>query len=304
MIIITAGEKYNDIDALACAVAYKNLCDIQGIDSKIVLPGALNESVSKSVRSWAYVLSQNMENSDGTEKYVIVDVSEPSHFSKFVDLQNVLEVYDHRWGFEDYWKEHLGDRAVIDPVGACATLIWEKYKALNLQSKIDKISANLLYTAIISNTLNQKAQITNERDRTALKELQDFVDLPKGWVKAYFDEVSKSVLENPIEAMKNDTKVVVIGSIEFTIIQIELWDGGTFINNYLPQIKDLLHNFGVTNTFLTVPSISEGKNYIVTFDDAVKTKLEKCISAVFTNEIGVTPALWLRKEIMRELPKL
>jgi len=50
-IIVTAGEKYNDIDALACSIAYQKLLELRGMSSEVVLTGPLNESVSASVKS-------------------------------------------------------------------------------------------------------------------------------------------------------------------------------------------------------------------------------------------------------------
>lgn len=59
MIIITAGQKYNDIDALACAVAYKNLCDLQSRPAIVVLPGPLNESVTEEIKTWNFTVEKN-----------------------------------------------------------------------------------------------------------------------------------------------------------------------------------------------------------------------------------------------------
>jgi len=98
-------------------------------------------------------------------------------------------------------------KTLIDTVGSCATLIWEKYKDYNLQNQIDNVSANLLYTAIISNTLNLKAQITNKRDLLAVEELKSFIDLPKNWVMIYFNEVTAQILADPINAIKNVLKI-------------------------------------------------------------------------------------------------
>ncbi len=37
-LIITSGNKYTDIDAYACAIAYKELCDLKNIPADVVLP--------------------------------------------------------------------------------------------------------------------------------------------------------------------------------------------------------------------------------------------------------------------------
>lgn len=302
-IIITAGEKYNDIDALACSVAYSNLLKLQGISNEVVLTGPLNESVPKSVREFGYKISTVLTGIANDYNYVLVDISDHTNMSAFVPAERVIEVYDHRWGFEDYWKKLPNVKTVIDPVGSCATLIWEKYKELGLQNKIDTISAKLLYTAIISNTLNLRAQITNERDIAAAKELKVYSKLPENWTEVYFDEVTASILADPVNAINNDTKVGPINGVDFYIMQIELWDSNEFIARHGSLIQQLLKEAPCEHAFLTSPSISEGKNYILTLSDKVKTLLTKRINATFTENLGTTDKLWLRKEIIRELLK-
>ena len=104
-------------------------------------------------------------------KYVLVDISDPNHMEPFVTLENVAEVYDHHYGHEQLWKEKLPHSTYIERVGACATLIWEKFKENAFHSSISTLNANLLYTAIFANTLNFKSQVTSDRDLLASEEL-------------------------------------------------------------------------------------------------------------------------------------
>jgi inorganic pyrophosphatase len=57
----------------------------------------------------------------------------------------VIEVYDHHYGHEAFWKERLPNSTFIEYVGACATLIWERFKQDGLQNSISTINANLFY---------------------------------------------------------------------------------------------------------------------------------------------------------------
>ena len=51
-IVVTAGQTFNDIDVLACAIAYSELLLLEGKKSEVVLPGPLNNSVTNIIRSW------------------------------------------------------------------------------------------------------------------------------------------------------------------------------------------------------------------------------------------------------------
>ena len=110
-----------------------------------------------------------------------MDVSEPSHIASAVYMDKVVEVYDHHYGYADYWEKRIGDKAKIEMIGACATFIWEEFVLRNQSEDISDISANLLYTGIISNTLNFNASVTHERDITASNQLKKIITLPDNW---------------------------------------------------------------------------------------------------------------------------
>ncbi len=301
MIVITAGQKYNDIDALACAVAYKNLCDLQNRPAKIVLPGPLNESVTEEIKAWDFTIEKELTGNPKSYNYVLVDVSEPGHFASFVQEDKVIEIYDHRHGFGDYWQKKLGDKARIQLIGACATLIWEEFVKANLADKISPVSANLLATAILSNTLNLQAQITSPRDKQALAKLANRITLPSNWREQYFDQVSRGIMDDPLGSMTNDTKTLGINGKQYIITQLELWNAEDFVNKNYDLIVKVLAERDIPYTFLTCPSISEGFNYLVAINDDMKAILTTVLDAEFDVNIGKTKKLWLRKEIMRLL---
>jgi len=301
MIVITAGQKYNDVDALACAVAYKNLCDLQNRPAKVVLPGPLNESVTEEIKTWDFTVEKELTGDPKSYDYVLVDVSEPGHFASFVPEEKVIEVYDHRHGFEDYWQKKLGDKAKIELIGACATLIWEEFVKANLVDKISPMSANLLATAILSNTLNLQAQVTSPRDKRALAELATHTTLPSDWREQYFDQVSRGIMDDPLGAMTNDTKTLDINDKQYIITQLELWNAEAFVKKNYDLIVKVLAERNIPYTFLTCPSIFEGFNYLVAINDAMKAILTTILDTKFEGNIGKTKKLWLRKEIMRLL---
>lgn len=300
-LIITSGNKYTDIDAYACAIAYKELCDLKNISALVVLPGPMNESVTASVRNIKAEFQTTLVGNPQDYGYVLVDISEPKHFSNFVIEENIVELYDHRWGFEKYWQEKLGEKAKINQVGACATLIWQEFWNAKVEEKISQESALLLYTAIISNTLNLNAQITHDLDRQAVKELHHYAQLPEKWVEQYYEEASSAVLSNPEKAMRNDTKILEAGGEKYGIIQTELWESESFIKTNYQLILTILKSLESPHTFLTAPNIAHDFNYLVTEDELVKTQLTNKIDAIFEGDIGKTKKLWLRKEIIKAL---
>jgi len=303
-LVITAGESYTDIDVLSCSIAYAELLELENKKVEVVLPGVLNSSITPTLRSLdlKYVTKPTESDYD----VVIVDVSEISYIAKFVDVKKVVEIYDHRYGFQDFWKEKIGKNSHIESVGACATLIWEEYKKRGFENKISSVSANLLTIAILSNTLNFGASVTDKRDMAAFNELKKYTDMSANWAEKYFEEVEKSVFDDVKKAILSDTKTLNIPKIDFPIImgQMELWNASKFLTIHKDEVKTALETFGHPEWFLSLPSISEKKNYIYTESEKIKNLLQKIISVTFHGDIGVTDKLWLRKEIRKKLLEL
>ncbi len=300
-IIIAAGDLYTEIDVLACAIAYKELLTLQGKDSRVVLPGPLNKSITKSMLTWPLVYDKTIEHVDmGTSEFVIVDISEPAHIAKFVDHKRIIRLFDHHFGFEKYWQEKYGDKASIERVGACATQIFEEYEKAHLVEKISPLSANLLYAAIVSNTLLFKATVTDKRDIVAFDKLKKYIDLPNNWIEMYFREQGEFAMNHPYKAVKEDTITITTGlPYDLTIGQLELWDSREFISKNIDEAVRALRDIDTLHWFLTSPSISEGINYIYAQDSDVKKLLENILSVQFVDNQAVTSKLIMRKEIKR-----
>lgn len=298
-IVVTAGQPFTDIDSLACAIAYTELLTLEGKDAEAVLPGLLNKSITETIKGWGLNFNTKSPTTFTNHHfYVLVDISEPKYFANFVKEKDIIEVYDHRYGFEKHWKEKLGVSARIEVVGSCATLIWEEFEKRISPLKISETSAKLLSTAIISNTLNFNATVTTQRDRKAYEKLKSFSNLSKDWVERYFEDQEKESLKDPINAIANDAKGI---GYKLKIGQLEFWDSRKFVFKHLKEIEKVLGSLGNKNWFFTSPSISEGKNYLYTKNPKMKILLEKTINAEFDGDIGTTSKLWLRKEIIKEL---
>ncbi len=300
-IVIALGWLYTDIDVLACGVAYKELLDLKRINSDLVdFGGTFNKSVTDTIRKWnfQYLKPHNIKDCD----FVIVDISDPGLFPKYIHPDKVIRIFDHHYGFKDFWEKKIGSNAIIDDVGSCATLIWEEYKKEKLNKVISKMSANLLLTAIISNTLNFKASVTNIRDVNAYDELNPYSSLSDHWIEKYFEEQERMVLKNPIKEIRNDTSDFLIPSLNrrVWIGQIELWDSREFFNNNTENIKNAFSRYDKNDWFLTSPSISEGINYVYCEDSEIKAWLSKVLRAKFIGDLGKTDRLWLRKEIRKK----
>jgi len=299
-IVITSGARYVDIDAVASAFLFKDLLTLKNIESVIVFPGPINSSVPKSVLDWGVSVATELPREE--VRFAVVDISDRTGFPNFVTNEKIYAIYDHHIVYKNDWKGVNIPTVIIEEIGACATLIWEEIKKQKLEDKISTISAKLAYTALFSNTLNFNAKITTDRDKKAFAELEKISGLDKKWIEKYYKETEEEIINNPLDAIKNDTKIVEISgsSNPIAIGQIELWNSKNFINQNKENIKKILSNLSSV-WFMTAPSISEGVNYLYTENKETQKLLKDRINANFINDMGVTNKLWLRKEILKEL---
>ena len=278
---VTSGTAYTDIDVLACAIAFAELNDCVA-----VLPGIFNATISESMRNWN--LNFKTEFKKSYDQVVIVDMSNPKYIPAQISEDKIVKVFDHHAGFENYW----GERGKIESVGACATLIFELFR----NKKPSATTANLFFTAIFANTLNFKASVTTKRDKVAFEKLKSFIDLPKNWIEQYYSEIESEIFKNFDTAIQNDTKILENG---WAIAQIELYDANTFVqkSEFLKALEKIMSKY--SDWLLTMPSISEGKNYLFSNSENIKQILSEKMQANWNNGIGKIEKLYLRKEILK-----
>lgn len=305
MQIITTGFKNTDIDAFASVIAYSNLQNLLNVRSIPVIVGNLNQSVTQTVRDMGFEymteFSEDLREEGNT--FVLMDFSEPEYIPDFVDIDKVSIVYDHHSGFEEFWNKRIGNNARIEEIGAAATFVFQDIVNVNKLNDIPSGILLLLYTAIISNTLNLNASITKDKDREAVKVLRDLGVIPDNWDEEFFNEVSSTIVSNPKKAIKEDTKILNINNNEVCISQLELWNSNSFIANNTKLLEESLNSFNSELKFLTCPSISENRTYFLIVDENIKNILEKLLEIKFENNIGVLEKLILRKEIVKILQK-
>jgi len=299
MKIVTAGKAFTDIDAYGGCIAYAELLQKQGIDAKAVSTAPLNESITKTVRSWDAPLDTTYTPSDD-DTFTLVDVSEAKHFESFVDLDRIDMVIDHHPGFEAFWRERIGDNAHIEAVGAACTQVYELWQQAGLLDRMSAVSAKLLVCGILDNTLNFGAAITTDRDKAAYGDLMKRSGLPEDWPATYFSECQEQVLTDLLAAAKNDTKTLEFRtfSVPMRVGQVVVWDAGSVLDakTTLEQVVGGTEPYW----FVNIVSIAEGKSYLYATSGAVKVWLAELLDVSFDGDLAAASRMWLRKEILSE----
>lgn len=310
-IVVLGGSAYADIDVLACVAAYKQYLHLQGFLAHALITGPWNQTIPSSIKQWQIDVEKEFLYKDKKCNFILVDFSDPRYMDSFVDLNAVVEVFDHHYGYENYWKEKLGDKAKIEKVGACATLIWEKFKAAKMEDQITPVNANLLYIAIIANTLDFKSAVTQERDRLAARELLPYTRLPLDWKELYYAEIEAEFLQNSLKHILEDTKRILLFNTQFNFAQIELANARDFLQKAINTSTMLGLRVDAENRqenwIVNIVSIQENCSYLYCNSPLLLKRLKQISSAMdmeITDTGGnmlVTSRLWLRKELLKEL---
>lgn len=297
MKIVTSGNKYIDIDAYAGIIAYANLLNLKGIQAKAVSTAKLNESITESLLNLNVNLNEYEPSDD--DEFIIIDVSNKDYFDKIVDDRRIIQVIDHHTGFEEYWKNLLNEKSRIEFIGSVATIIVEDYEKDNLLTSMSKEIAILLMSAILDNTLNFKAKVTNERDVVAYRKLAKIVGNIDNYEEKYFLECQKNIETNLVNSLENDTKIEKICEIlPQAFSQLTLWNK-KFVFENIDIIYKTLNRIS-EEWMLNLISLEDGKSYIIANNECVKIRLERLFNSTFTNDIMQLDNVWLRKEIIKK----
>lgn len=301
MKIVTSGSKYIDIDAYAGIIAYANLLNLRGIAAKAVSTAKLNESITSSLLKLNVNLDEYEPSND--DEFIIIDVSNKEYFDKIVNERKIVEVIDHHTGFEEYWKNILQQKSRIEFIGSVATIIIEEYEKENLLSSMSKEIAILLMSAILDNTLNFKAKVTNERDVIAYRKLAKIVGDIDNYEEKYFRECQNNIEKNLVNSIENDTKTEKICDIlPYAFSQLTVWNK-KFIFENIDIIYKTLNKIN-EEWMLNLISLEDGKSYIIANNECVKIRLERLFNSTFTNDIMQLDNVWLRKEIIKKARNL
>jgi inorganic pyrophosphatase/manganese-dependent inorganic pyrophosphatase len=295
--VITSGASYLDIDAYACCIAYAELLNLQGSPARAVSSARPNSSVSPTVLSWGAAFQRYSPQAN--DEFVLVDVSDYHHFDPLVVLDQVVEVIDHHPGYEPYWAERLGSAADILPIGAAATLVFQRWQAAGLLSRISEQSAKLLATAILDNTLNLTGQMTSEADIEAHEALTQRANLPANWPEQYFLECQAAIEANLQTALAADLKRFKPDSnLPQVFAQMTVWDADALLHKHRNEIGGWMVGQG-DDWLLNVISIRDGKSCLLAEPLLSQQKLDRLLPLQWQAGMAVVKPSMLRKELLK-----
>ena len=294
MIIVTAGNKYLDIDAYASGIAYANLLRLKGKNAIFASSAILNGSIPKFILDLEFKVERNyVPKTD--DQFIVVDLSNPEYIDGMVKPENIIEIIDHHTGFENYWKDKCPSQ--IEFIGSVATIVFEKYEKANMLEYLSPELCKLLVCAILDNTLNLKSDITTKRDLDAYKKLRKLSGLNKSFDEAYFLSCQEEINADVVGSILSDIKQVSEKMLPSHVGQLTIYDKEVVFSN-LDAIFISLDAIS-EDWMLNLICLKDGKSYIFASNQPTKDKLQKLFKFSFNENVLTLPKFKLRKEIIK-----
>ena len=296
--IVTAYES-PDLDGFGGAIAYAEFLNRSGENARAAIFGKPHEEAQYVMKLFDFAYPETATDGSGFDRVVLVDSSELSGLHPTLKPESVIEIIDHRKVNDAHAFPNA--KVQIELVGSAATLVAEKFMEHDWEPS--KMSAILLYGAIVSNTLNFQAKVTHGRDRTAAAWLQEQFEIPENFVHDMFLAKSQINAENLADRIDGDFAWFTFQTKKLGMGQLEVVDAAKLVQEHKKGIlaelaaKRLQHKFDYV--FLNTIDLEKGFNLFVT--DHIETQgILKSIFSEITFEDGVAmrKGLIMRKEIV------
>ncbi|ENH97000.1 manganese-dependent inorganic pyrophosphatase [Gracilibacillus halophilus YIM-C55.5] len=164
------GHKNPDTDTISSAIAYAELKQALGEDVEAVRLGEPNGETNYALEYFNKKAPRQVDTvANEVEQVILVDHNERQQSVEDLDDVQVKEVIDHHRIANFETKDPLYYRA--EPVGCTATILNKLYKEHNVE--INKDTAGLMLSAIISDSLLFNSPTCTDEDVQAAKELAE-----------------------------------------------------------------------------------------------------------------------------------
>lgn len=298
MKLLVTPYKNPDLDGTACAFGYAEFLRKNGKDVMAAVFGKPHREAQFVLDKFDIPALENAEkvvnNIDGI---IIVDASDLRGLSDKIDPKKVIEIIDHRKIHEAH--KFPNAKAQIELVGSAATLIAEKF--YNNKTTISPESAQLLFSAIVSNTINFQANVTTERDHKMADWLKTKFSLPDNYVHEMFSDKSqfkKSLKETIID----NFATFHFNNHNLGIAQLEIINVSEFIRENLVKIEKILEELKKERSldliFLTCIDLEKVFNEIVIIDEKTQKFVEQALKVKFKDRVTKRDGILMRKEIV------
>lgn len=174
--IYIISHKCPDTDSLVASIVYQKFLSKLWKESKAIRLDAINNETKFILdKLWVWLPELTRELPEWS-KIALMDHNEESQSIDNISKYEIIAVIDHHkiWWFKTSWVPHV----IIKPLWSTNSILAQSFQANWIE--IDKLTAQLIISAIISDTMWFRAPTTTKYDREIVEELNKiawFADL-------------------------------------------------------------------------------------------------------------------------------
>ncbi len=231
------------------------------------------------------------------KQIILVDHNEKSQTVDGCENAEILEIIDHhRLGSSIETANPVFFRN--QPLGSSCTIIYSMYKEAGIE--VDKITASLMLSAIISDTLMYRSPTCTEIDKNAGKELSEIAGINvEEFAKEMFRAGSNMGSKTPKQIVHQDFKKFTVEDKTIGIGQVNSMSAEELAEikeRVLPELSDIMQGDGLDMIFFMMTNII-AESSIVLF---AGNKSENIIDAGFHVEAGSENTALLKGVVSRK----
>ena len=302
MEILVIGHKNPDTDSICSAIAYSELKNKLGQNTKPVRAGELNketEFVMDYFKSEIPALNPDISGRD----VILVDHNERTQTADGFEGAKILELIDHHRIANFNVDEPLKVR--MEPVGCTSTIIFDMYKENGLLP--DKITAGLMLSAIISDTLLFKSPTCTEKDTIAGRELSKIAEIDLAVYGVEMLKAGTALDDKTINELLNmDMKIFDVNDFKIGIAQINAVDEKAILakkEEILLEISNIMKSDNLNMFMFVVTNILTNNSMGLVAGEKQEIVEKAFESKIINSELALEGIVSRKKQIVPPLTK-
>ena len=302
MEILVIGHKNPDTDSICSAIAYSELKNKLGQNTKPVRAGELNketEFVMDYFKSEIPALNPDISGRD----VILVDHNERTQTADGFEGAKILELIDHHRIANFNVDEPLKVR--MEPVGCTSTIIFDMYKENGLLP--DKITAGLMLSAIISDTLLFKSPTCTEKDTIAGRELSKIAEIDLAVYGVEMLKAGTALDDKTINELLNmDMKIFDVNDFKIGIAQINAVDEKAILakkEEILLEISNIMKSDNLNMFMFVVTNILTNNSMGLVAGEKQEIVEKAFTSKIINSELTLEGIVSRKKQIVPPLTK-
>ena len=293
--IFIFGHKNPDTDTVLSALILEAIEKTMGVNNvKAYRLGEINKETKYALDYFGVKEPDLLEEVEEGRKVMLVDHNEFSHSVKGIEKAKILRVVDHHKIANFETHEPLFYLAM--PVGCTATILRDMCNVSGI--KIDKVTAGLILSCIVSDTLLLKSPTCTQKDKDVAEEMAKIAEVNLEEYGLNMLKAGADLSDVPAEKLINiDSKTFSTNGLKYQVAQVNTVD----IQNVLDkkeQIEDAMAKFMHENdeelfAFLITDIIKNNSQIIALGKQDV---VEKAFDVKLENNTAFLPGVVSRKK--------